>query len=136
MMQLDTDKELPDSHKESTPLDPSQPVRFVWDKTTKQSVHNGRMKKRVLDDLKDNRKLYRHVAAKDFGKKVMDCAFEQCFTTLRQKYKAQRDDSAAISFKQREEMKARKARHVSRRNVVGILLLRFQGYLLILWFRN
>lgn len=121
MMQIDTDRELPDSHVESTPLGPSEPVRFVWDKTTKQSVHNGRMKKRVLEDIKENRKLYKHVSNKDFGKKALDAAFEQRFVTLRQKFRSQRDQSTALSNKQREENKARKARHLSRKKLVRIL---------------
>lgn len=117
-MGLDSDKLLPDSHSESTILDPSDPIRFVWDKTTKQSVHNGRMKKRVIDDIKENRKLYKHVSTKDFGKKSLDAAFEQCFVTLRQKFKYQRDGMSALNYKQREDNKARRARHLSRRKIV------------------
>jgi hypothetical protein len=118
MMGLDTDKELPDSHPESTPLSPSDPIRFVWDKTPKQSVHNGRMKKRVIEDIKENRMLYKHVVNKEFNKKQLDAAFEQCFVTLRQKFKNQRDETSALNYRQREDAKARKARHLSRRKVV------------------
>ncbi|KAG9317452.1 hypothetical protein JVU11DRAFT_1652 [Chiua virens] len=117
VMMLDTDKELPDSHVEGTPLGPDEPVRFVWDKTPRQSVHNGRMKERVLRELKANRKIYKHVPDKDFGKKTLDSVFDQAFVTLRQKFKAQRDDSAARAHKQREEAKAQRARRVSRRKV-------------------
>jgi hypothetical protein len=122
MMGLDSDKALPDSHPESTVLDPSDLVRFVWDKTTKQSVHNGRMKKRVIDDMKENRKLYKHVSNKDFGKKLLDAAFEQCFVTFRQKFKIQRDKASASNYKQREDLKAKRARHLSRRKIVRCVL--------------
>ena len=118
MMDLDTDKELPDSHPESTPLAQSDPIRFVWDKTPKQSVHNGRMKRRVIEDIKENRLLYRHVANKEFNKKQLDAAFEQCFVTLRQKFKNQRDDATALNYRRREDAKARKSRRLSRRKVV------------------
>ncbi|KAF8913783.1 hypothetical protein CPB84DRAFT_1720486 [Gymnopilus junonius] len=117
MMDLETDKQLPDSHAEGTQLDPTEPIRFVWDKTTKQSVHNARMKTRVLDDIKDKRRLYKDVSSKDFSKKVLDGAFEQCFVTLRQKYKTQRDALAASLVKKREDGKARKARHLSRKKI-------------------
>lgn len=118
VMMLETDKDLPDSHVEGTPLGPDEAVRFVWDKTPRQSVHNGRMKERVLKELKANRKLYKHVPDKDFGKKTMDSVFDQAFVTLRQKFKAQRDDSTALAYKQREEVKAQRARRLSRRKVV------------------
>ncbi|KAF8138462.1 hypothetical protein EV363DRAFT_1393914 [Boletus edulis] len=118
VMMLETDRDLPDSHAEGTPLGPNEPVRFVWEKTPKQSVHNGRMKEQVLKDLKANRKLYRHVSDKDFGKKTLDSVFDQAFVTLRQKFKAQRDDSAARVHKQREDLKAQRARRLSRRKVV------------------
>ncbi|KAL4076114.1 hypothetical protein V8B97DRAFT_1924192 [Scleroderma yunnanense] len=117
VMQLDSDKQLPDSHVEGTPLGPDESVRFVWDKTPKQSVHNSRMKERVLKDLKANRRLYRHVPDKEFGKKSLESAFDQAFVTLRQKFKAQRDASVAKSHKQREDIKAMRARRLSRRKV-------------------
>ena len=120
VMMLESDKELPDSHVEGTALEPDEPVRFVWDKTPRQSVHNGRMKERVLKDLKMSRKLYRHVPDKDFGKKTLDSVFDQAFVTLRQKFKAQRDESAARAHRQREEVKAQRARRTSRRKVVCV----------------
>ncbi|PPQ77347.1 hypothetical protein CVT25_010929 [Psilocybe cyanescens] len=117
MMDRETDKDLPDSHIEGTTLDPSEPVRFVWDKTTKQSVHNARMKRKILDDIKDNRHLYKDVPQKEFTKKNLDAAFDQCFITFRQKFKSQRDALSASHLKLREEAKARKARHLSRRKI-------------------
>ncbi|KJA29931.1 hypothetical protein HYPSUDRAFT_174932 [Hypholoma sublateritium FD-334 SS-4] len=115
MMSVETDKELPDSHTEGTSLSPSEPVRFVWDKTTKQSVHNSRMKTRVLEDIQQQKRLYKYVDRKEFGKKSLDTAFEQCFTTMRQKFKSQRDERIAEHQKRREDGKARKSRHISRR---------------------
>ncbi|KIJ70102.1 hypothetical protein HYDPIDRAFT_172008 [Hydnomerulius pinastri MD-312] len=117
VMQLESDKYLPDSHEEGTTLGPDEPVRFVWDKTPKQSVHNGRMKERVLHDLKASRGLYKHVPDKEFGKKSLDSVFDQAFVTLRQKFKAQRDASVAKSHKQREDTKALRARRLSRRKL-------------------
>ncbi|EAU84676.2 hypothetical protein CC1G_00195 [Coprinopsis cinerea okayama7 len=114
---ISNDGKLPASHAEGTPLGPSDPVRFVWEKTTKQSVHNSRMKARVIADLKQNRQQYKHVPSKDFGKKILDAAFEQCFTTFRQKYRVQTDETVAAQSKRREEAKARKARHASRRKI-------------------
>ncbi|KAG6833902.1 hypothetical protein H0H87_007913 [Tephrocybe sp. NHM501043] len=116
-MQLDSDKNLPVSHTEGGTLTPNDPVRFVWDKTTKQSVHNNRMKARILADIKTHRKKYKHVPDKDFGKKNLEGAFEACFVTLRQKYKAQQNPDDAQRLKQRENNKARRARHVSRRKM-------------------
>ncbi|KAG6821582.1 hypothetical protein H0H93_000091 [Arthromyces matolae] len=89
LMDIESDKNLPESHLEGVTLGPGNPVRFVWDKTTKQSVHNSRMKARVLEDIKLNRKKYKHVVEKDFTKKNLEASFEACFVTLRQKYKVQ-----------------------------------------------
>ncbi|KAH7914392.1 hypothetical protein BJ138DRAFT_1143932 [Hygrophoropsis aurantiaca] len=116
-MELETDKDLPDSHIEGTELSSSEPVRFVWDKTPKQSVHNGRMKTRILKDLKANRHLYKYVPDKDFTKKSLESVFDQAFVTFRQKFKAQRDASISIAHKQREDVKAMKARRLSRRKI-------------------
>ncbi|KAJ7507970.1 hypothetical protein B0H11DRAFT_2185486 [Mycena galericulata] len=115
MMELETGRSLPDSHPEGVPLEPPHPVRFVWDKTTKQSAHNGRMKLRVVDDFRARRRLYKHVADREFSKKVVDVTFEQAFTTFRQNFRTQRDALAAARSREREDMKARKARHISRR---------------------
>jgi hypothetical protein len=123
MLGVSSDGVLPDSHGEGTALEENGPVRFVWDKTTKQSIHNARMKIRVLADIKENRNLYKSVQTKDFGKKILDAAFEQCFTTFRAKYRAQNDNEVAQMSKKREEAKARKARHVSRRKMVRSLPL-------------
>ncbi|KAL0067575.1 hypothetical protein AAF712_005290 [Marasmius tenuissimus] len=116
LMGLESDKELPDSIAEGQTLGPEDPVRFVWEKTTKQSVHNGRMKTRVIEDIRENRRrLYKHVSERDFSKKTLDSVFDQYFTTLRQKYKAQKDDAAAEHQKSRESLKAMKARRLQRK---------------------
>ncbi|KAL0949389.1 hypothetical protein HGRIS_009453 [Hohenbuehelia grisea] len=114
-MAIESDKHLPEGYAETRPLAPEEPVRFHWDKTTKQSVHNARMKSRVIEDLKESRHLYKHVPDKEFSKKVLDSVFEQCFTTLRQKYKTQRDTAAAENLKKREDAKAYRSRRIARR---------------------
>ena len=119
VMQLETDTDLPDSHFEGAPIGPDESVRFVWDKTPKQSVHNGRMKVRILEDLKANRKLYIHVPDKEFAQKTLESTFDQSFTTLRQKFKAQRDTSIALNIKRREDTKAAKSRRLNRKKNVG-----------------
>jgi len=73
------------------------------------------MKLRVLEDFRARRRLYKYVPEKDFSKKVVDTAFEQSFTTFRQKFRTQRDALAASRSRQREDSKARKSRHMSRR---------------------
>ena len=119
MMEVDSDTGLPESHTEGVPLESNDAVRFVWDKTIKQSVHNGRMKSRILADLKSHRRLYKHVVDKDFNKKSLEAAFDQAFITLRQKFKAQKDESVALHLKKREDEKATKARRLSRKKLVS-----------------
>lgn len=115
VMQIEDDKHLPDVHTEGIVLGPNDPVRFVWDKTPKQSVHNGRMKERVLHDIRAHRHLYKHVPDKDFNKKSLESVFDQAFVTFRQKFRAQRDTSVAINQKQREDIKAMRSRRLSRK---------------------
>lgn len=115
VMQIEDDKCLPDIHTESIVLGSNDPVRFVWDKTPKQSVHNGRMKERVLRDLRAHRHLYKHVPDKDFKKKSLESVFDQAFVTFRQKFRAQRDASVALNQKQREDAKAMRSRRLSRK---------------------
>ena len=121
VMQLEDDKQLPDSHIEGAVVGPNDPVRFVWDKTPKQSVHNGRMKERVLRDLRANRYLYKHVPDKDFNKKSLESVFDQAFVTLRQKFRGQRDGVVAVNQKQREDIKAMRSRRLSRKKTVGFV---------------
>lgn len=117
-MNIESETQLPDSHIEGNSLGPNEPVRFVWDKTTKQSVHNARMRTRILEDIMENRHIYKHVPQKEFSKKNVEAAFEQRYVTLRQKFRAQRDALTAENTKKREDHKARKARHLSRRKNV------------------
>ncbi len=118
LMHLMNDKELPPSHTHETPTGEEDPIRFVWDKTTQQSAHNGRMKVRILEDIKKNRRFYKHVPKLDFGKKTLEAAFESSYTNLRAKFKQQNDAIHSARNKQRETHKARKARHISRRKTV------------------
>ncbi|KAK0206383.1 hypothetical protein DFS33DRAFT_1471146 [Desarmillaria ectypa] len=115
LMDVSNASKLPDSHIEGQSLKDTDPVRFVWDKTAKQSVHNARMKARIIASIKEKRRRYKDVPDGEFSKKNLDSAFDQCFTTFRQKFKAQRDDREAEHAKAREERKAQKSRHVSRR---------------------
>ncbi|KAI9448140.1 hypothetical protein H4582DRAFT_1898809 [Lactarius indigo] len=106
---------LPHSHHEGLPLSINEPVRFVWEKTIKQSKHNAQMKDRVLADLRANRRLYRHVPEADFSPKSVSSAFDQAFSTFRQKYKAQLDPTVSLTVKTREEHKAMKSRRLHRK---------------------
>ncbi|KAK0468185.1 uncharacterized protein EV420DRAFT_1503283 [Desarmillaria tabescens] len=115
LMDVPNANSLPDSHIEGQSLKDTDPVRFVWDKTAKQSVHNARMKARVIASIKEKRRRYKDVPDGEFSKKSLDSAFDQCFTTFRQKFKAQRDDREAEHSRAREDRKAQKSRHVSRR---------------------
>ncbi|EMD40805.1 hypothetical protein CERSUDRAFT_149244 [Gelatoporia subvermispora B] len=114
-MSLNNDKQLPDSHVEEAPLGPDQPVRFVWDKTPKQSPHNAAMREYIVSDLRANRSLYRHVSEEEFSKRSLEAVFDQAFITLRQKFKAQRDAAAALNYKIKEDHKAMKARRLGRK---------------------
>lgn len=122
LMDTPSSKDLPDSYTEGQELGESDPIRFVWDKTPKQSVHNARMKARVIAHIKENRQKYDKVSDTDFSKKNLDSAFDQCFTTFRQKFKIQKDANEALHNKQREDRKAKHSRHTSRRKNVRLLL--------------
>ncbi|CDO71324.1 hypothetical protein BN946_scf184908.g82 [Trametes cinnabarina] len=117
MMKLKPDDELPESHFEGAPLLADQPVRFVWNRTIKQSAHNAAMKRRVVDDLMANRARYKHVEDKEFSKKNLEIVFDQAFTTLRQRYKAQSDTAVANRIQRKENQKALKARRLQRKKM-------------------
>ncbi|CAL1700915.1 unnamed protein product [Somion occarium] len=114
-MGLKSDKNLPDSHVEGRPIADSDPIRFVWERTAKQSPHNAEMKIRVLKDLKNNRHLYKDVPDADFEDKVIQASFDQVFSTFRSKFRAQRDAALAGLVKLREDTKALKSRRVKRK---------------------
>ncbi|TFK92224.1 hypothetical protein K466DRAFT_481075 [Polyporus arcularius HHB13444] len=114
-MKLKPGEDLPESAFEGEPIAAGDPVRFVWSKTAKQSTTNASMKKRILADLKSKRHKYKYVPDKEFSKKALDGAFEQVFTTLRQKFKAQRDGTAATRLKRREDHKALRSRRQNRK---------------------
>ncbi len=109
---------LPPSRHEDLPLTAKEPVRFVWEKTIKQSRHNAQMKECVLADLRANRRLYKHVPEADFSHKTVSSAFDQAFSTFRQKYKAQLDPTVSLTVKTREEQKAMKSRRLHRKKFV------------------
>ncbi|KAI9066763.1 hypothetical protein FKP32DRAFT_1589288 [Trametes sanguinea] len=117
MMKLKPDDDLPESHFEGAPLLADEPVRFVWNKTVKQSAHNAAMKRRIVNDLKANRSKYKHVEDKEFNKKNLETVFDQVFTTLRQNFKAQSDTTVAIRLQRREDQKALKARRLQRKKM-------------------
>jgi len=112
--------DLPPSHYEGLPLCDNEPVRFVWEKTIKQSKHNALMKDRVLDDLRAHRKLYEHVPEADFTPKAISSVFDQAYSTFRQKYKTQIDPTVSLTVKTREEQKAMKSRRFHRKKLVRI----------------
>ncbi|KAI0320686.1 hypothetical protein OF83DRAFT_1103745 [Amylostereum chailletii] len=115
-MNIEPDEDLP-RYTEGLPLESNEPVRFVWEKTTKQSEHNAKMKVRILAELKANRRLYKHVPDADFQKAVLEPTFEQAYLTLRQKFKTQTDANVANVVKMREKNKAMKSRRNSRKKL-------------------
>ena len=123
VMRIELDEDLPPSYLEGLPLNEDEPVRFVWEKTTKQSQHNLQMKTRVIADLKANRRLYKHVPNDDFKKATLESTFDQAYGTLRQKYRIQQDSSVAQSQKLREEKKAMRARRNARKRLVRYSVL-------------
>ncbi|KAI1795124.1 hypothetical protein LXA43DRAFT_65232 [Ganoderma leucocontextum] len=115
MMKLKHNEDLPDSVFEGVIPGPTEPVRFVWNRTTKQSGVNATMKKRIVSDLKAHRNKYKHVPDKDFDKKTLEAAFEQVFTTLRQRHKSQGDTTTATRLQRRGDHKTLKARRLQRK---------------------
>ncbi|KAF9076805.1 hypothetical protein BDP27DRAFT_1413953 [Rhodocollybia butyracea] len=115
LMHIEGTQNLPGNHPEGAPYDPSHPLRFIWHKTTKQSSHNMYMKTFVTQDIKSNRQLYSELPDSDFNPSVLESAFEQVFTTLRQAYKVQHDAKEAETAKSKGDQKARHARRFARR---------------------
>jgi hypothetical protein len=122
-LRVSPEDELPPSHREGLPLSDSEPVRFVWEKTIKQSKHNALMKERVLTDLRANRRLYEQVPDADFALKAVSSAFDQAFSTFRQKYKAQTDPTVLLTVKTREEQKAMRSRRLHRKKLVRTVFI-------------
>ena len=120
MMKLKYGESLPESAFEGPVPPPTEPVRFVWSRTTKQSPLNATLKRRIVADVKAHRHKYKHVPDKDFNKKTLDAAFEQVFTTYRQKYKAQNDVKTKMREQRRETLKAAKTRRQQRKKNVSI----------------
>ena len=121
-MAIDEDQSLPDSHIEGAPLGQNEPIRFIWERTVKQSPHNAQMKARVIADIVENRQLYDLVPNKDFDPAFLDRVFEQAFTTLRRKFKAQCDASIASNRHKREAFKSTRTRRLTRKRTVRFAL--------------
>ncbi len=68
-----------------------------------------------------HRKLYEYVPEADFALKTLSNAFDQAFSTFRQKYKVQIDPTVSLTVKTREEQKAMKSRRLHRKKLVRIL---------------
>ena len=122
-MSITEDDPLPANHIEGAPLGDNEPVRFIWVRTIKQSQHNTRMKKRVINDLIDARELYEHVPQDDFAVENLDMVFDQTFSTLRSRYKAQTDANVAQRKKKKEINKMIKIRRANRKRAVSTLTL-------------
>lgn len=114
-MNLEHDKNLPPSFSEGDILHDDDHVRFVWEHTTRKSVHNGSMKKRVVSDIIANKALYPLVPAHEFTKENLDPVFEQAFTTFRTKFASQ----ASARQTQNDDNKAQKARRQGRKKTVS-----------------
>ncbi|TDL29415.1 hypothetical protein BD410DRAFT_779815 [Rickenella mellea] len=114
LMDLEHDKELPDSHAEGDALQDTSPVRFVWDKTAKRSRHNTKMKSRIVSDMLANKQLYPLVPDQEFNKSSLDAVFDQAFMTLRQKFRSQRNESSSVRA---DVIKTRRARKASRKKI-------------------
>ncbi|THG95155.1 hypothetical protein EW145_g8013, partial [Phellinidium pouzarii] len=117
-MNLEHDKMLPESHIEGAPHDPSNPVRFVWEQTTKKSAHNAKMRKLVITDIIARKELYPLVPVQEFTESKLESVFDQAFTTLRQKYITQSgSEDASTQARERGGVKARRARRASRKKI-------------------
>jgi len=123
LMAITEDGPLPANHIEGAPLTDDEPVRFIWARTVKQSQHNARMKKRVINDLIGSKELYEHVPQEEFKAENLDTVFDQTFSTLRSKYKAQTDANVAQRRKEKEINKMIKTRRNNRKRAVSGLVL-------------
>jgi len=121
LMSISDDDSLPTNHIEGAPLADDEPVRFIWARTIKKSQHNTRMKERVINDLIENRGLYEHVSQDDFTADNLDMVFDQTFSTLRSRYKAQTDANVAQKRREKEINKMIKTRRANRKRAVSVL---------------
>jgi len=123
LMAITEDGPLPANHIEGAPLTDDEPVHFIWGRTVKQSQHNARMKKRVINDLIGSKGLYEHVPQEEFTAENLETVFDQTFSTLRSKYKAQTDANVAQRRKEKEINKMIKTRRNNRKRAVSALAL-------------
>lgn len=112
LMDIDDGKALPPSHVSGAPLKIDEPVRFIWDRTTKKHAHNKEMKSRVIKDILVRRDLYPLVPDQEFTEIKLDAAFENAYTSLRQKYNSQTSKSG------RGDAKVQKSRRLERKKTV------------------
>ena len=114
---------LPPSYDERPfhPLPLTDPVRFVWEKTTRKSAHNARMKARVVSGLMASRDTYPLGPARKSEKLRLEALFEQVFRTLRAKYAAQNPGSCKPrkTSEEQDEARRRGQRRWIRRKVVS-----------------
>lgn len=120
LMATSEDDPLPTNHIEGAPLTDDQPVRFVWARTIKKSQHNALMKTRVIGDLMENKGLYKHVPNDEFTMDSLDIVFDQTFSTLRSRYKAQNDTNLAQKRKEKDINKMIKTRRANRKRAVCV----------------
>lgn len=84
---------LPPSHAEEVRLESKDAVRFVWESTTSESLHNLRMKNRVLADIRAAHSArttaYKQIPDSAFAKKALDSTFESVYASLRKNFRVQ-----------------------------------------------
>jgi hypothetical protein len=121
-MGLSDDKALPDSYDESTAPVTGAPVRFVWEHTILRSAHNRRMRRRIVDDLEQRfGELYPDVPPQEAGdRKRLEATFDQAFTTLRTKFRSQRNSEVAHHERRRDQSKSAKQRRLGRKKTVSM----------------
>ena len=129
LMSISDDDPLPANYIEGAPLADDEPVRFIWARTIKKSQHNTRMKDRVINDLIENRGLYEHVSQDDFTADNLDMVFDQTFSTLRSRYKAQTDANVAQKRREKEINKMIKTRRANRKRAVSVWIFRDFGWM-------
>jgi hypothetical protein len=103
-MQISEKGTLPDpaedaAQRDETESDASAPVRFDWRKTIAQSPHNKRMRARVIAELCARRRHFKHVPSSEFAdEKALQAVFDQAYTSLRSRWRAQASEAPAAIF--------------------------------------
>ncbi|KZV64826.1 hypothetical protein PENSPDRAFT_639132 [Peniophora sp. CONT] len=116
VMNIPEDSQLPEPHTEGAPLPTTDPVRFNWLKTVKQSKHNQSMKTRVLTDIRSRASdLYPEVPRSEIEHSALASIFDNTYTTMRSKWKTQNDAAEKEKVRLREVGKSQRARRVGRK---------------------